>query len=122
MIIGEYVNKYCQRHNLKLDTKLAEKFMQEFDEEQDIILSNVCDLQHKSNELSIYDIRDKMRKIMMEKVGIFRTQTDLQNAFNQLQELLKQSDGVYIRSGNKSANPGLIDTLRVKKMLKLAYA
>ncbi|MCK5111143.1 MAG: fumarate reductase flavoprotein subunit [Arcobacteraceae bacterium] len=120
MIIGEYVQKYCRNHNLLFDTKLALDFMKEFDEEQDIILANVCDLIHKPNELSIYEIRDKMRKVMMDKVGIFRTGDDLQEAFDELKELLKQSDGVYIRTGAKSANPGLIDTLRVKKMLKLA--
>ena len=94
--------------------------MKAFDEEQDRILRNVCDITVKQNDKSIYDIRDKMKKIMMDKVGIFRTGSELQSAYEELQELLKQSDGVYIRTNTKSANPGLIDTLRVKKMLKLA--
>ena len=120
MIIGEYVINYCKNHNLKFDTKLANDFMKEFDEEQDKILAKVCDLIHKQNELSIYDIRDKMKKVVMDKVGIFRTQKDLEEAFDELKRLQQQSEGVYIRTGSKSANPGLIDTLRVKKMLKLA--
>lgn len=120
MIIGEYVSKYCTSHNLKFDTKLADKFMKEFDEEQDKILARVCDLTHKPNELNIYDIRDKMKKIMMDKVGIFRTAKELEEAYEELKELQQLSEGVYMRTGEKSANPGLIDTLRVKKMLKLA--
>lgn len=120
MIVGDFVSKYCQNHNFPFDIELANKFMKEFDNEQDIILSNICDLVHKQNELSIYDIRDKMKKIVMDKVGIFRTHTELQSAYDELKMLLKQSDGVYIRTGSKSASPGLIDTLRVKKMLKLA--
>ncbi len=120
MIIGEYVNEFCQNYDVSFDTKLAKEFMQQFDREQDLILSNICDLVHKPNELSIYDIRDKMRKIMMDKVGIFRTGKELQEALDELKVLYKQSEGVYIRTGSKSANPGLIDTLRVKKMLKLA--
>ncbi len=120
MIIGDYVSKYCHSHDLKFDTKLAHNFMQEFDEEQDKILARVCDLVHKPNELNIYNIRDKMRKVVMDKVGIFRTQKDLEEAFEELKELQEQSEGVYIRTGCKAANPGLIDTLRVKKMLKLA--
>ncbi len=120
MIIGEYVQKYCKSHNLLFDTKLANDFMKEFDIEQDIILENLCSIDKKFNDHSIYDIRDKMRKIMMDKVGIFRTGDELQKAFEELKELLKQSDGVHLRSNNKSVNPGLIDTLRVKKMLKLA--
>jgi fumarate reductase flavoprotein subunit len=120
MIIGEYVSEFCQNYHVSFDTKLAREFMEQFDREQDLILSNICDLVHKPNELSIYDIRDKMRKIMMDKVGIFRTGKELQEAFDELKLLYKQSEGVYIRTGSKSANPGLIDTLRVKKMLKLA--
>lgn len=120
MIIGEYVSKYCFNTNFEFDTKLAEAFMKEFDEEQDRILANVCDVNNNYNDKSIYDIRDRMRKIVMDKVGIFRTKDELQSAFDELQELLKLSDGVFLRTGTKSANPGLIDTLRVKKMLKLA--
>jgi len=120
MIIGEYVVKYCQNHNLEFDTKLANDFMKEFDTQQDMILARVCKIDQKFNDKNIYDIRDRMRKIMMDKVGIFRTHNELQEALDELKELLKLSDGVYIRSDMKSANPGLIDTLRVKKMLKLA--
>lgn len=120
MIVGEHVAKYCQDHNLKLDIKLAQEFMQKFDIEQDTILSKVCDLVHKPNELNIYDIRDKMRKIMMDKVGIFRTGSELKTALEEIKQLYQDSLGVHIRSGKKFANPGLIDTLRVQKMLKLA--
>ena len=95
-------------------------FMKEFDSDQDKILARVCDVNQRFNDNSIYDIRDRMKKIVMDKVGIFRTKTELQEAFDELQELLVKSDGVFIRTGTKSANPGLIDTLRVKKMLKLA--
>jgi fumarate reductase flavoprotein subunit len=120
MIIGEYVSQYCFNTNIQFDTKLASDFMKEFDEEQDLILRNICDISIKPNDKSIYDIRDKMKTIMMDKVGIFRTGAELQSAYLELQELLKQSDGVFVRTNTKSANPGLIDTLRVKKMLKLA--
>ncbi len=120
MIIGEYVTKFCRNYHVKFDTKLAKEFMQEFDREQDLILSNICDLVHKPNETSIYDIRDRMRKVMMDKVGIFRTEKTLQEALDELKELYQLSEGVHLRTGSKSANPGLIDTLRVKKMLKLA--
>jgi fumarate reductase flavoprotein subunit len=120
MIIGEYVNKYCATHDYDFDVELANKFMKEFDEEQDMILARVCSVNQKFNNKSIYDIRDKMRKIMMDKVGIFRTGDELQEALDELKELYRESEGVYIRTNSKSANPGLIDTLRVKKMLKLA--
>ena len=104
MIIGEYVSQHCFNTNIEFDTKIASDFMKAFDEEQDRILRNVCDITVKQNDKSIYDIRDKMKKIMMDKVGIFRTGSELQSAYEELQELLKQSDGVYIRTNTKSAN------------------
>ena len=94
--------------------------MKEFDREQDTILANACSIGTQFNDHSIYNIRDKMRKIMMDKVGIFRTGEELQSAMEELKELLKLSEGVVVRGRGKNANPGLIDTLRVKKMLKLA--
>jgi len=121
MIIGEYVSEYCKNHTLQFDTKVAQKFMQEFDELQDKILCNLCTPEEKTEGYhNIYDIRDKMKKIMMDKVGIFRNGPDLQEAVSELKELLKQSEQVSVRSKTKSANPELIDVLRTRKMLKLA--
>ncbi len=120
MIVGEYVSRFCHTNNLEFDTKLANDFMKDFDAQQDQILAKICSLDNKFNDQSIYDIRDKMRKIMMDKVGIFRTGKELKEAVDELKELLVLSEGVTVRSKRKSANPELIDILRVKKMLKLA--
>ena len=120
MIIGQYVNEYCKNHNLEFDTKLAHDFMEDFDKLQDEILKNSCKQNSNKELCNIYIIRDKMKKIMMDKVGIFRNGKELKEAVDELQELLKLSNNVSIRSKSKSANPELIDILRVKKMLKLA--
>jgi fumarate reductase flavoprotein subunit len=121
MIIGEYVSDFIKDHEGVFDTNLATKAMEEFDAEQDKILCNFCTPAMDSSDYhNIYVIRDKMRKIMMDKVGIFRKEEDLKEAVEELKELIKMSEKASVRSKEKSANPELIDVLRVKKMLKIA--
>lgn len=121
MIIGEYASVFCDMHEGIFDTKLANDAMREFDMEQDRILCNLCTPENETNDYhNIYEIRDKMRKIMMDKVGIFRTGKELEEAVKELKTLIKQSEKVSVRSKRKSANPELTDVLRTKKMLKLA--
>ncbi len=49
------------------------------------------------SEIGIYEIRQRMQKIMDEKVGIFRDGKNLQTALSELQELLIQSKEVGLR-------------------------
>lgn len=118
MIIGEYVSDFCDTHEIELNTKLAHEAIKAFDEEQEKILCNYC--LHTKDYVSIYDIRDKMRKIMMDKVGIFRNGKDLEEAVEELKKLYELSKSASVRSKHKSANPELLDVYRTKKMLKLA--
>ncbi|MEA1915377.1 MAG: fumarate reductase flavoprotein subunit [Campylobacterota bacterium] len=121
MIIGEYVSEYCQNHTLIFDTEVARAAMQEFDDLQDKILCNQCTPEEQIDGYhNIYDIRDKMKQIMMDDVGIFRNGKDLQTAVDELKQLIVESETVSVRSKTKSANPELIDVLRTRKMLKLA--
>ncbi len=121
MIIGEYVKEYCKNHNLIFDTKVAQKAMEDFDALQDKILCNLCTPEEITDGYhNIYDIRDRMKKIMMEKVGIFRNGDELKEAVEELKHLLIESEKVSVRSKTKSANPELIDVLRTRKMIKLA--
>lgn len=121
MIIGEYVNEFIEKHEGVFDTNLASEAMEEFDKEQDEILCKMCTpAMDNTKHNNIYQIRDKMRKIMMDKVGIFRTGADLKEAVDELEELIVQAKDVSVRSKSKIANPELIDVFRVRKMLKVA--
>ncbi len=61
-----------------------------------------------------------MREIMWEKVAIFRDGKGLAEAVNELEELLKKSHDVNVKSKTTSANPELEEAYRVPMMLKLA--
>jgi fumarate reductase flavoprotein subunit len=61
-----------------------------------------------------------MQKIMMDKVGIFRTGEELQKAVDELTELNKRCRHVALQNKARHANPELAEAIRVPKMVKLA--
>src|SRR4030095_1775610 len=65
-------------------------------------------------------IRARMQEIMSEKVGIFRPAKDLQEAVDELQQLLVKSRSIGLRSRAPGVNPELVTAYRTKMMLKLA--
>jgi fumarate reductase flavoprotein subunit len=65
-------------------------------------------------------IRARMQEIMSEKVGIFRTGKDLEQAVDELQQLLVKSRSIGVRSPAPGVNPELVTAYRTQMMLKLA--
>ena len=68
-----------------------------------------------------YTLRNAMQDVMMEYVGIFRNEKDLQTGVAKLQELLERSKNMRL-AGKAEAGPNaeLSMALRVPGMLKLA--
>ena len=69
---------------------------------------------------NVYEIRDAMGEIMINKVGIFRNDTELSQAVSELQELLVKCDDAVLRSKVPGVNPELTFALKLKGMLRLA--
>ena len=65
-------------------------------------------------------IRDTMRRIMNEKVGVFRRQDELENALKEIRQLKKQFKDITIEDRNKSFNTELIGALQLDFTLDLA--
>ena len=65
-------------------------------------------------------LKARMQAIMSEKVGIFRTGKELEEAVDELQKLLVRSRSIGLKSSSPGPNPELITAYRVQKMLKLA--
>jgi fumarate reductase flavoprotein subunit len=68
----------------------------------------------------VHDLRERMSEILTEKVGIFRTQKDLDSAVEELKELYARSKQLGMRSTSGGANPELAAALRLPGMLRLA--
>ncbi len=113
MIVGEYVADYCDQADLNLSTKVVAGFM---DRER----GRIDELVERSSGENVYELRSAMQKIMMEKVGIFRMGDTLQEAVDELKELLRRSKNIGLRNRVSTSNPELVDALRLQRMLKLA--
>ncbi len=113
MIVGEYFANYCSDTHLETHTLTIENFLQAQSDYLDEILSY-------DGEYNIFDIKDEMRNIMQDEVGIFRNGKGLTKAVAQLEVLLKRTKEIRVGSKNRGNNPELNEAYRVTKMLKLA--
>ncbi len=116
MIVGSYMADYCLEHDIDIDTKTIESFLEKEEQKIREIMSRPL------NNDNIFDIKRRMQDIMDEKVGIFRNGKELQEAVDELQELLRRSQKVGIRYVSHASNPELAEAYRLPKMLKIAIS
>ncbi|MFH1152810.1 MAG: FAD-binding protein, partial [Pseudomonadota bacterium] len=113
MIVGEYVADYCAANPLNINTSLIEHFLRR--EERKI--SNLITRDKGENP---FELKKQMQQIMMDKVGIFRNETDLSQAVEELKVLNQRAKNIALRNKISSSNPELVEAIRVPKMIKLA--
>ncbi|MEZ7934990.1 MAG: fumarate reductase flavoprotein subunit [Sulfurospirillum sp.] len=113
MIVGDYFADYCLSNEVNVNTATIEKALKKQKDFIDHLLTN-------KGKYNIFEIKNRMRDIMWEKVAIFRDGKGLAEAVNELEELLKKSHDVTVKSKTTSANPELEEAYRVPMMLKLA--
>ncbi|HHH51331.1 MAG TPA: fumarate reductase flavoprotein subunit, partial [Campylobacterales bacterium] len=89
MIIGNYFADFCKGMDITLSTKIAEEELSK----QENYIQELLSL---DGDEKIYDIKDRMRIIMQEKVGIFRNGKDLADAVEELSELLEKSKKITV--------------------------
>jgi fumarate reductase flavoprotein subunit len=113
MIVGDYFADYCINTEINVNTKTVEN---ELDKQK----AYLNELLEKNGKYNVYEIKNKMRDIMWEKVAIFRDGVNLAKAVEELEELYKEAGNVTIKSKTLSANPELEEAYKVPRMLKLA--
>ncbi|WP_263832041.1 fumarate reductase flavoprotein subunit [Sulfurospirillum oryzae] len=113
MIVGDYFADYCLSNEVNVNTATIEKALKKQSDFINHLLTN-------KGKYNIFEIKNRMRDIMWEKVAIFRDGKGLAEAVNELEELLKKSHDVNVKSKTASANPELEEAYRVPMMLKLA--
>jgi fumarate reductase flavoprotein subunit len=115
MIVAEFIADYCESGagELTVQTGLVRQFVERESVRLDALLEG-------TGGESATELRDRMETVMMDKVGIFRTGTELQSAVDELRELLARSRNISLRTKVRGANPELVAAYRVQKMLKIA--
>jgi fumarate reductase flavoprotein subunit len=115
MIVGEFIADFCDEraNDVNIPTGVIRDFMsEEHAKLQGIILG-------KGTE-DASALKARMQEIMSDKVGIFRTGKELEQAVDELQKLLVKSRSIGLKSRAPGPNPELVTAYRVQKMLKLA--
>ncbi len=116
MLVAEYISDYCEsaESHLDISTETIERFMNEEAEKLSSLINGT------GGEDS-FELREEMEEIMMDKVGIFRNGSDLQEAVDALQKLLLRSRNITVhRSKSLASNPALVNAYRTQKMIKVA--
>ena len=115
MIVGESIADFCDSaaNDVTVPMSLVHEFMRRERAHLDTLLGG-----GGSEDASA--LKARMQEIMTAKVGIFRRGSDLQEAVDELQQLLARSQRIGLRSREGGANPELVTAYRVQKMLKLA--
>ncbi len=113
MIVGNYFADYCKETDIDIDTKMVQEALTKQDNYLDELLAF-------DGKESIYDIKDEMRNIMQEKVGIFRNGKDLEEAVEELKALLKKTKDINITNKHRLLNQELEEAYKVPMMLKVA--
>ncbi|MBI5252906.1 MAG: FAD-dependent oxidoreductase [Euryarchaeota archaeon] len=77
-------------------------------------------LLEKNGEESVAAMREEMRKIMTEKVGIFREEKELSEALQEVRELKKRYKNLALKNKGGVFNYELVNALELEGMLNLA--
>jgi len=114
MIVGDYFADYCKNNGEIINTNLVKEFLTK---EYQYLKSLVS----KEGKHSVFDIKNKMKEVMWEKVAIFRTGEGLKDAVQTLEKLYLDSLDVKVHCKELDcANPELEEAYRVPRMLKVA--
>ena len=113
MIIGNYFADYCLENDITIATATVQKAL----DSQDTYLDEI--LAYEGSE-DIFKIKNRMQNLMDSNVGIFRDGPKLTAAVVELEELLKKTKQITVKSKERCGNPELEEAYRVPKMLKVA--
>ncbi|CAD7289767.1 Fumarate reductase flavoprotein subunit [Campylobacter majalis] len=113
MIVGDEIIKFCQKTKNVVD----ENFVLQILKQEGLKIQNM--LENKGNE-NVHELKSILGEIMWERVGIFRDETGLKQAVNEIKTLQKRAKNIKITSKSHGINPELEETYRLDKMLKIA--
>jgi fumarate reductase flavoprotein subunit len=113
-IVGEKVAEFLKGYEVHYDTAVIRDAVAKQQERIDRLISG------KDGDENVYAVRNAMQDELMERVGIFRNEADLQKAVDNLQEIYGRARKVGLRSNGIGVNPELTLALKIQGMVRLA--
>ena len=114
MVVGEKVAAYAQNQalNFPFDQVAESTHAQE---------RRIADLRARGTGVeNVYRLRQRMEETLLERVGIFRTGEDLEEAVAALQDIYRRSLDIRLVSSGLGPNPELFAALRFPGMMRVA--
>jgi fumarate reductase flavoprotein subunit len=115
MIVGEFIADFIEspKGDLDIPTALIREAVEAERAKLDVLL-------HGGGVERADAIKVEMQQVMTDRVGIFRTGADLEEAVHRLQALLVRSRQIGLRTHSDGPNPELVTAYRTQKMVKVA--
>ncbi len=82
----------------------------------------IRDLMTREGKETVAGIRSAMGEVTWAKMGIFRDESSLKKAYEELSELLKRWENIPVVDKSRVFNTNLIEVLELRNMLELARA
>lgn len=73
-----------------------------------------------SDALNVYDLKEALGGILLRHAGIFRTERDLSEGMEEVQDLQRRASAVRLRYRGRTFNQELLDALELPMMIELA--
>ena len=113
-VVGRRVAQFVRDNGLDVSTALAARCQVRQQKRIDEWLARA------GSGPSVYAIRDAIAETMIQKVGIFRTGSELEEAVDELSKQLRLVDQAVLRSKAPGMNPELTFALRLRGYARLA--
>lgn len=115
-IVGDRIARYTKEASLDVRSALVEEHLHQQEDRIQQLQSG-----GRRGTENVYELRTEMEQILSGKVGIFRSEGQLQEAVTQLHELHQRAANIRLHSDGRGANPELGAALRLPGMVRLAY-
>jgi succinate dehydrogenase / fumarate reductase flavoprotein subunit len=110
-ITGREAARWAQTHRAIPDAPLAQA------EEEQARLARLLQSDGRENQ---YEVRRRLRQLMDEKVGVFRTGQGLQEALDEVRQLRAQAAKIRLDDRSWIYNTDLVSALELENLLDLA--
>ena len=114
VVFGKFAGEYAKDYVANVDFSHKDKNTNGED--------YINGLMKREGSMKLHEIRDKMGYITWSKMGIFRTESALKEAYNELTELFDKWNYIPVSDKSKIFNTNLIELLELKNMLELSRA
>jgi len=117
VVFGKIAGKHAAKYVKNVKLNISDKELNEYKEKQIKLIDSF--FEQKGTE-TVGSIKEKLYKIMIDGVGVYRNKEDLQKAVSALAELKKQVPIIQLSSKTRDFNVELLSAFDVKKMIELA--